>query len=65
MSSADIFNGIGDISYWAFENTLEPISDGDAVWWIVLIFGFIAFGYWMFRQAQYNKQAEADPNQIK
>lgn len=65
MSSADIFYGLGDLCYSLFINTLEPISDGDAVWWMVLIFGFIAFGYWMYRQYQYNKIAEADPNQIK
>ena len=65
MSSADIFNAIGKASYWAFENTLEPISDGDLVWWAVLIFGFVAFGYWMKRQVDYNKQAANDPNQLK
>ena len=65
MSSADIFNGLGDLCYSLFQSTLEPISDGDAVWRIVLIFGFVAFGYWMYRQVQFNKQAEADPNQIK
>ena len=63
MSSADIFTGIGDLAYWAFENTLEPLAD--MPWTVVLIFGFVAFAYWMKRQAAYNKQAEADPNQIK
>lgn len=65
MSSAEIFYGLGDLTYTLFQSTLEPISDGDAVWRIVLIFGFVAFGYWMYRQAQYNKQAAADPNQLK
>lgn len=63
MSSADIFYGLGDIAYWAFENTLEPL--GDTPWIVVLIFGFVAFAYWMKRQMDYNKIAEADPNQIK
>ncbi len=63
MSSADIFYGLGDIAYWAFENTLEPL--GDMPWIVVLIFGFVAFAYWMKRQMDYNKIAEADPNQIK
>ena len=65
MSSTDVFNGMGDGLYWLFENTLEPMSDGDWIWRIVLIFGFVAFAYWMKRQADYNKQAEADPNQLK
>lgn len=63
MSSADIFYGLGDLCYAAFTSTLEPMAD--APWMIVLIFGFVAFGYWMYRQMQYNKIAEADPNQIK
>ena len=63
MSSTDIIYGIGDLCYWAFENTLEPL--GDMPWMVVLVFGFVAFGYWMKRQMDYNKQAEADPNQIK
>ena len=65
MSSADIFYGLGDLFYTLFISTLEPISDGDWVWRLVLIFGFVAFAYWMYRQAQYNKIAEADPNQLK
>ena len=47
-------------------------EDGECVkfvvllfWFLVLVFGFVAFGYWMKRQMDYNKQAEADPNQIK
>lgn len=63
MSSAEIFYGIGDFMYWLFINTLEPL--GDAPWRVVLIGGFLGFGYWMYRQAQYNKQAAADPNQLK
>ncbi len=63
MSSADIFYGIKDVAYWLFQNTLEPI--GDNFWKLVLLFGFVAFGYWMWRQAKFNKIAENDPNQIK
>ena len=63
MTSADVFYGIGDGLYWLFENTLEPI--GDYCWMTVLIAGFVMFGYWMKRQADFNKQAENDPNQIK
>lgn len=63
MSSADVFYGIKDIAYWAFETTLEPI--GDSFWMLVLVFGFVCFGYWMFLQAKYNKIAENDPNQLK
>jgi cytochrome b subunit of formate dehydrogenase len=63
MSSADIFYGLGDLFYWLFINTLEPL--GDMPWILIMWAGFIAFGYWMYRQVQYNKQAAADPNQIK
>jgi hypothetical protein len=63
MSSADIFYGLGKGAYWLFENTLEPT--GEIFWKVMLVFGFIAFGYWMFRQVQYNKIAANDPNQIK
>ena len=63
MSSSDFFYGLKDGFYWLFENTLEPI--GEIVWVAVLIFGFVGFAYWMKRQVDYNKQAEADPNQIK
>ena len=63
MTSSDVFYSIGDGLYWLFQNTLEPI--GEIVWPSVLIFGFVGFAYWMKRQADYNKQAEADPNQIK
>lgn len=63
MSSTDVFYAIGDASYWVFQNTLEPI--GKIYWVAVLLFGFAAFGYWMYRQVQYNKIAESDPNQLK
>ncbi|MGV6861845.1 MAG: hypothetical protein ACWA41_08730 [Putridiphycobacter sp.] len=63
MSSADVFYGIKDGMYWLFEKTLEPI--GDLFWEATLIFGFVAFAYWMYRQVQFNKEAENDPNQIK
>lgn len=63
MSSTEVFYGIKDVAYWAFLNTLEPIED--KFWMVVLVFGFLAFGYWMYRQVQYNKIAENDPNQIK
>jgi hypothetical protein len=63
MSSIEVFNTTKDICYWTFQNTLEPL--GDMPWTIVLIFGFVAFAYWMKRQMDYNKQAAADPNQIK
>ncbi len=63
MNSEDVFYSIKDGAYWLFENTLEKI--GDNFWIATLIFGFIAFGYWMKRQVDYNKIAENDPNQIK
>ena len=63
MSSSDIFYSIKDGCYWLFENTLEAL--GDMPWIGILIFGFIAFAYWMKRQVAYNKIAENDPNQIK
>ncbi len=63
MSSADVFYGIKDISYWLFENTLEPI--GDNFWKAALVFGFLSFVFWMRLQAKYNKAAENNPNQRK
>ncbi|MBD3637245.1 MAG: hypothetical protein HUJ25_07840 [Crocinitomicaceae bacterium] len=65
MSSADFFYWLGDASYWLFINTLEPISDGDWVWRLVMFGGFAGFGYWMYRQHKYNQEAAADPNQLK
>lgn len=63
MSSSDFFYGIKDGIYWFFENALEPLAD--LPWQGVLIFGFIAFAYWMKRQIDYNKIAENDSDQIK
>ncbi len=63
MSSRDVFYAINDGMYWLFQNTLEPI--GDLFWQACLIFGFVAFGYWMYRQYKFNQEAENDPNQIK
>lgn len=63
MSSADIFYALGEGSYWLFEKTLEPT--GEIFWKTVLVFGFLAFGYWMYRQVKFNKIAANDPNQIK
>lgn len=63
MSSRDVFYAIGDGMYWLFQNTLEPI--GGLFWQVCLIFGFVAFGYWMYRQYKFNQEAENDPNQIK
>ncbi|MFT4600126.1 MAG: hypothetical protein ACI857_000296 [Arenicella sp.] len=65
MSSTDVFNAIGDGMYWLFQSTLEPMSDGDLVWKLVMWFGFIAFGFWMYKQYKFNKEAEANPNQLK
>ncbi len=63
MSSSDVFYGLGDMFYWLFMNTLEPM--GDAVWITFMWLGFILFAYWMKRQMDYNKQAENNPNQLK
>ncbi|MBK9190110.1 MAG: hypothetical protein IPM77_00695 [Crocinitomicaceae bacterium] len=63
MSSAEFFYWLGDMFYWLFENTLEPT--GELYWKTVMIGGFVGFGYWMYRQIQFNKQAANDPNQLK
>jgi len=63
MSSAEVFYGIGDGLYWLFQNTLEPT--GEIFWKAMLTFGFLGFGYWMYRQYKYNKMAKEDPNQLK
>jgi hypothetical protein len=63
MSSSDFFYGLGRGFYWLFENTLEPT--GEAWWKTWLVLGFLGFGYWMYRQVKYNKEAKNNPNQIK
>ena len=63
MSSTDVFLGIADAAYWVFQDTLEPT--GEFFWMAVLILGFASFFYWMYRQWQFNKIAESDPNQLK
>ncbi|WP_027419106.1 hypothetical protein [Crocinitomix catalasitica] len=63
MSSSDVFYGIADGAQWLFRNTLEPI--GDSFWTITLIAGFLAFGYWMFRQNKFNNEAANNPDQRK
>lgn len=63
MSSSDFFYALGDGFYWLFTRTLEPTGE---LWWkSCLIFGFVAFGYWMYRQVKYNNEAKNNPNQIK
>lgn len=63
MSSTDVFLGLKDAFYWLFQNTLEPT--GELFWMGSLFLGFVMASYWMYRQAQFNKAAENDPNQIK
>ena len=63
MSSAEVFFAIKDVLYWSFESILEPLAD--APWIACMWGGFAGFGYWMYRQHLYNKEAEADPTQIK
>ena len=63
MSSADLFYSLGDLFYWFFINTLESLGNGP--WKILLIIAFVLFAFWMKMQNDYNKAAEADPNQLK
>ncbi len=65
MSSSDIFWGIGDL----LTALLTPL---DADWGLtsimntgVLLLGFVGLFYWLSRQAKYNKQAEANKDQLK
>lgn len=44
---------------WFYDNI------GDIFNWSCIVLGFIGFGYWMYVQNKFNKQAEQNPNQIK
>jgi hypothetical protein len=63
MSSLEVFTWLHEFIYWVFELTLESVHDRP--WQAVLLLGFVAFGYWMYRQVQYNKEAENNPDQLK
>ena len=66
MNLTDFFWGLGDLYYWVFENSLDE-DKGITNFFnsAILIFGFIAFGYWMMKQAKLNKQAASNPDQLK
>tara|TARA_B100001121_G_scaffold283325_1_gene277336 strand:+ start:226 stop:426 length:201 start_codon:yes stop_codon:yes gene_type:complete len=52
-----------DSLVWLFENTLEPLGNSPNTIFVLLISGGLVF--WMFKQHQLNKKADADPDQIK
>ena len=62
MSSADIFYQIGHFLEWTL-SVYDII--GNSFNFILLISGFLGFGYWMFLQYSFNKKASSDPTQIK
>ena len=52
-----------DSLVWLFENTLEPLGNNPNNLFLFLMLGGATF--WMFKQHQLNKKADADPEQIK
>ena len=55
MTWSDIFYGIGD----AFEVAFVGIEFlGDNFNWLIAVVGIILFGYWLKRQAKYDKEAK-------
>lgn len=54
---------IRDLLVWVFTNLLEPIGNNLNNLFVILC--FVGIGVWVRYQAKYNREAEADPNQIK
>jgi hypothetical protein len=55
MNLQSILEPIANGLQWTFKNVLKPGSDYFN--WACIIFAFIALGYWLNRQKNYNKKA--------
>ncbi len=62
MTSASVFQTIGDLLTWSF-GIFEVI--GNAFNYSVIVLGFIGLFYWLNLQKKFNAEAESNPNQIK
>lgn len=51
-----------DLFVWSF-GILESLENLPNMAFILL--GFVLLGYWLFLQAKYNKEAAANPDQLK
>ena len=54
----DFIYALGDIFYWLFENTLEPLGNmpNDAF----LLLGFVGLFVWLKMQKKFNEEAKAN-----
>ena len=66
MNLNGIANWIGDLLVWSFDNILIPIAH---LWKnpsdLIVLGGFIALFIWLRMQIKFNKEAAANPDQIK
>lgn len=51
-----------DLFLWSFGilESLENLPNN-----IFIVLGFVMLGYWLYLQGKFNKEAAANPNQIK
>ena len=64
MTFSKFFWGLGDLLTWMLQ-ALQGDAIGNTFNYILIVFGFIAFGIWMRMQARYNAAAKSNPNQLK
>ncbi len=57
-----LVNPIADFMVWTF-GLLECLQNTPN--WIFIIVGFLGMFYWLYLQRKFNRQADADPNQLK
>lgn len=53
---------IEDLFVWSF-GILESLQNMPNIAFIIL--GFVMLGYWLMLQSKYNKEAAANPDQLK
>ena len=62
MTLSGFFNGLGDIFLWTFQ-IFEIIENNFN--YMLIALGFFGFLFWMRKQAQFNKAAANNSNQLK
>ena len=66
MNLNGIVNWIADLLVWSFDNILIPIAH---LWKnpsdLILLLGFVGLFIWLKMQGDFNKEAAANPDQIK
>lgn len=61
--SNTFFYALGHFLESMMESTLVPMAP--IFNFLVICLGFFGFGYWMYKQGVYNKQAKNNSDQIK